>query len=322
MFFQLEGNHTLGREESRAGRFLEQRDFCKLHIISHYVKVLLGPNFPALMISRIGQDTIGQEVYRVMQDTGLDVRYVQICPGEQTMFAVCFLYPDGTGGNLSSDTSACSRVTPADISRVEEEFSRYAGCGIALAAPEIPLDARLRLLELGAQYQFFRAASFVSGEIRLAVEMGLVPLIDLLSINLHEAAAALDLPYNPLQPEQIILPAIEHFSRLNPGICLCVTAGKAGSWVWAGGMLRYLPALPIPILTTAGAGDAFLGGMIASLAAGLLPGEAHELARLVAASSVTSADTINFQTDRSCLRTIVKNHSVEISRSISSLLGN
>ena len=35
VFFALDGNHTLGREESRGGRFLDRRDYCKLHIVSH-----------------------------------------------------------------------------------------------------------------------------------------------------------------------------------------------------------------------------------------------------------------------------------------------
>ncbi|HKT69754.1 MAG TPA: hypothetical protein VJP83_09970, partial [Terriglobales bacterium] len=42
IFFALDGNHTLGREESRFGRLLDIRDYCKLHIISHYVARLLG----------------------------------------------------------------------------------------------------------------------------------------------------------------------------------------------------------------------------------------------------------------------------------------
>ena len=46
MFFALDGNHTLGREESRSGHFLDRRDYCKLHIVSHYVCRLLGPGFP------------------------------------------------------------------------------------------------------------------------------------------------------------------------------------------------------------------------------------------------------------------------------------
>ena len=45
-FFALKGNHTLGREESRSGRFIERRDYCKLHIVSHYVKTLLGEDLP------------------------------------------------------------------------------------------------------------------------------------------------------------------------------------------------------------------------------------------------------------------------------------
>ena len=42
IFFALDGNHTLGRDESRLGRLLDIRDYCKLHIISHYVARLLG----------------------------------------------------------------------------------------------------------------------------------------------------------------------------------------------------------------------------------------------------------------------------------------
>ncbi|HEX6907174.1 MAG TPA: hypothetical protein VF154_11240, partial [Terriglobales bacterium] len=34
IFFALDGEHTLGREESRLGKLLEVRDYCKLHIIS------------------------------------------------------------------------------------------------------------------------------------------------------------------------------------------------------------------------------------------------------------------------------------------------
>ena len=46
MFFALDGNHTLGREESRSGHFLDRRDYCKLHIVSHYVRRLLGSRLP------------------------------------------------------------------------------------------------------------------------------------------------------------------------------------------------------------------------------------------------------------------------------------
>ena len=55
-FFALTGNATLGREESRGGRFLDRRDYCKLHIICHYVRALLGPEFPTIPIGKVGDD--------------------------------------------------------------------------------------------------------------------------------------------------------------------------------------------------------------------------------------------------------------------------
>ena len=43
LFFALEGDHQdLGRDESRPGRLLDVRDYCKLHIVAQYPTVLLG----------------------------------------------------------------------------------------------------------------------------------------------------------------------------------------------------------------------------------------------------------------------------------------
>jgi len=141
-FFALRGNHTLGREESRGGRFLDRRDYCKLHIMSHYVKSLLGPDFPTLPIGQVGNDDVGGRLLAEMEDVGLDMRYVKVSPGDQTLFSFCFVYPDGSGGNMTTDDSACARVDAAFVRQAEPEFERYARRGVALAAPEAPLEAR------------------------------------------------------------------------------------------------------------------------------------------------------------------------------------
>ena len=67
VFFALEGNHTLGREESRSGHFLDQRDYCKLHIICHYVKVLLGDEFEVIPIGKVGRDEPGKRLLEEMR---------------------------------------------------------------------------------------------------------------------------------------------------------------------------------------------------------------------------------------------------------------
>ena len=66
-FFLLNGNHTLGREESRGGRFQDRRDYCKLHIISHYVKALLGPGFPVIPVGKVGDDDVGRRLLAEMK---------------------------------------------------------------------------------------------------------------------------------------------------------------------------------------------------------------------------------------------------------------
>lgn len=115
-FFELNGEQTLGREESRSGHFIERRDYCKLHIISHYVKTLLGGGFATFPIGKIGDDEAGKRLLEEMSTAGLDLRHVQTIPGKQTMYSFCFLYPDGTGGNLTTDNSACDLVGGEDIS--------------------------------------------------------------------------------------------------------------------------------------------------------------------------------------------------------------
>ncbi len=70
-FFQLNGNHTLGREESRSGRFLKIHDYCKLHIILHYVRVLMGEHFRTIPIGRVGMDEPGKTLLREMEKLDL-----------------------------------------------------------------------------------------------------------------------------------------------------------------------------------------------------------------------------------------------------------
>ena len=344
MFFALDGDHTLGREESRSGHFLDRRDYCKLHIVSHYLRRLLGTGFPVIPLGMVGADEVGDRLLGEMAEVGLDTRYVGRAEGRGTLYALCLIYPDDSGGNVTENDSACAAVDADWIARAEVEFARYTGRGIALALPEVPLDARRALLALGATHGFLRVASFTTAEI---LELGgelITWGIDLLALNLDETAAlagvateALDgggseatlnpahLPPNPIPTKEgtpssplawqergqgqrsspsaapgaawaSVLNAA--LARLAPKTMVTVTAGARGSWSWDGTTLTHLPALPVPVVGTAGAGDAHLAGIIAGLAVGLPLVEAHQLGVLTAAVAVGSPHTINFELDR------------------------
>ncbi len=293
MFIKLEGNTTLGREESRAGQILAQKDYCKLHIISHYVKALLGQDFAVIPASKVGGDVIGQQLLAEMNDAGLDTRYMEVSAEDATLFSICFSYPDGSGGNLTGANAATAKMDIRAINRLEAEFARWQLRGIALAAPEVPLDARIRLLELGRAYQFGRVAALTSEEARSSRALDLVALSDLLVLNLDEAAALAGSSSAGLSPLEICRAARDRACAAHPNVQLSITAGSQGSWYWDGVQLGHTSAFPAKAVSTAGAGDAHLAGMIAGIVAGLSLPMAQQLGALTAAVSVTSPDTIH-----------------------------
>ena len=115
LFFALEGAHDLGRDESRPARLLDVRDYCKLHIVAHYPAVLLGARaegvpFHVLPVGAVGADEAGRRLRDEMSAAGMDVRFVRDVPGRPTLLSVCFQYPDGSGGNITTSDSAAATL--------------------------------------------------------------------------------------------------------------------------------------------------------------------------------------------------------------------
>jgi ribokinase len=319
-FFLVDGNHTLGREESRGGRFLDTRDYCKLHIISHYVQVLLGYEFKVIPIGKIGNDDIGAGLIKEMDAAGICIDFVRPINDVPTLFAFCIVYPDGSGGNLTPNDSACAKIDDTDIEEAESEFNKHYGSGIALAAPEVPLKVREKLLLLGTEKNFFRIASFTSEEMQRVITSDIIQHIDLLAINLDEAAAAVDMSVENNKPKSIIEKVINKLSGLNSDLKISFTHGREGSWSWDGVELFHVPAHDVPVDSTAGAGDAHLSGIIAGLTAGLALKEAQQLGSLMGAHSVTSPHTINPDTNRKTLKSLADKSAININDHVWQLL--
>jgi ribokinase len=296
MFLRLDGNHTLGREESRAASLLDQQDRCKLQDILHYVKALLGPRVEVMAVGRVGDDEPGRTVLHELHNTGLDASHVKVVPGKPTLFSVCFSYPDGDGGNLTLNDTASASVSITDIEALRPVFRRHANRGVALAAPEVPMEARRRLLELASEHGFLRVASFLTGEISLALADGVLELVDVLSLNIDEAAELAGVGTSE-PPAAVARAAIDRLRALYPGLRIVITAGGRGTWLWDGAQAHHSPSISVPVVNTAGAGDAHLGGLIVGLVGGLGLKEANELATLVSAQKVGCVHTINTDVD-------------------------
>ena len=319
-FFLLNGDHTLGREESRSGHFLDIKDYCKQHIILHYVKVLLGPDFQVIPVGRIGDDDTGRNLYEEMKETGFSMDLVEKMAGVSTLFSFCFCYPDGSGGNLTTDNSASAGVDPEFIERASSLICKLGSQGIIVAAPEVPLDARKKLLELGKQNGLFCSASFTSEEIPGAVKSGLMRNVDLLAINIDEASALAEDCTDKADCVAVILSAIEAVRKSNNKIMVSVTAGRNGSWCWDSDTLNYFPAIETKVASTAGAGDAFFAGILTGFAMELHIFESQQLASLIAGMSVTSPDTIHKGIDWPSLKRFMVKANLRISDKVTLLM--
>lgn len=313
MFFSLEGDATLGREESRGAHLLDVRDACKLHIVAHHVAVLLGADpsgapFHVAPLGYVGDDEPGRRAVAEMAAAGIDTSRVRTLEGRPTLFSVCFQYPDGSGGNITTLDSAAAALAETDVDALEPLLADAGSRAIALAAPEVGLAPRRRLLELAVRHGALGVASFVSGEVAAAQDEGLFALADLVALNADEASTLAGRRLDPADPAAFLEAVADAAAgtaapdRHPPR--LVVTAGTDGAFAFEGGRWHHRASIPVDVASTAGAGDALLGGVLAGLAAGvpLLPVPDAQSARLtcaldlgvlLAAHSVTSPHTIH-----------------------------
>jgi sugar/nucleoside kinase (ribokinase family) len=300
IFFSLEGNENLGREESRQAKLEPFRDFCKQHIILHYVSVFLANRIKILPIGAVGNDEIGQQLIGLMQEVGMKTQGIKIVEDMRTLFSVCFQYPDKSGGNITTNNDAGSRLTEQDIQDFVHRNIDENKRGIVLAAPEVPIDTRIELLKQGIEINAFNVAAVSAFEMQEFVEKDGFKFVDLVSLNISEANALTNFDGNS---DLIALKAFEKLKQINPKIIVLITDGANGSHAFHQDKKSFTPAIKNEVISTAGAGDAFLSGILTGLVCGLPifkddnPLTAIELATALASMKVGSADTINFGID-------------------------
>lgn len=304
----LHENHTLGRNESRTGEWIDARDYCKLHIVEHYIAVLLdsktnSDNFKVFAVGNVGNDAAGTALMSEMADVGIDTRYVRIESEQSTLFSVAFFYPDKSGGNITASNSAACNLSSDQLAQCRKEMHRADGRGIALCLPEVPLDARSEFLRIATECGNYRIASFTAEEMERARQMKLPPQVDLLAVNHEEAVAFTGEDTGGCNEQQLLDAIFETANALNPAMKMVVSVGAAGAHVLENGIWSHHKAIPMETVSTAGAGDALLAGIIVGLAAGLplvnaSTGTARkcgaiDLGLALAAFSVTSPHTIH-----------------------------
>ena len=304
ILFQLDSNEPLKRNESRPAVLSDTQDYCKQHIILHYIAKSLYPHTDVYAIGKVGCDADGRRLLEEMEAAHIHTDTVEMDAALPTMFSTCIQYADKAVCNVTSSNSASTLVTPEYIRKSLAHIPAIDAATIIMAAPEVSVNARIALLSAGRKGGAYCVASFTSEEADEFVSQGGAALVDLLSLNEDEARALVQTDAN-LAKEIIeetdgLIPAcVRKLKLVGSNASLIVTLGSRGSVCHHRGHTVYLPAPPVKVVATGGAGDAYISGVICGLYTGLpllaSSGEgpsAMRLGALFAKKSVEHKDTI------------------------------
>jgi sugar/nucleoside kinase (ribokinase family) len=271
--FRLEGTRTIGRNESRNAVLVDARDYCKLHIVFHWLAVLTrggtAPRPRITPIGIVGDDEPGHRLLGEMEAVGLDTGHVGVASNLPTTFSVALQYPDGSGCNVTTSNGAAASLTPEHAAATVRAMCETRPQMVAVALPEVPVRTRLEFLAALDGCGAFRVAAFTSAEVRSSAGQALFDRVDLLAMNEDEAGAFLGQRFDATRSQSFLDDIADQMVRLRPELCVVMTAGAHGAFAFQRGQWDHCPALPTRVIGTAGAGDAFLAGVLAGLFAGL-----------------------------------------------------
>ena len=206
------------------------------------------------LLSVVGDDAFGSQLARNTARAGVGVASLLTLPGERTATYLAMHQPDGEVAMAVNDMGILERLTPALCEQAP---------ALGAASAWLLLDCNLPEPTLG--YLLGLGRTVVVDGVSVAKCMriaGSLARIHLLKLNHLEAAALSGLPlHTPAQCEA----AVQYF--LDQGVAkVIISRGAAGlAWGERGAAPRFRASRRVPVVSSTGAGDALLAGVVASV---------------------------------------------------------
>ncbi len=330
LLFESGTNETLGRNESRLAHLSAAKDYCKQHIVLHYTATLIADLVPVHPVGLVGKDSYGMPLIEEMKSAGMTMDHVYLHPYLPTTVSFCLQYPDKDGCNITASNGASDGVTSELILQSLKEIGVDRQTLLA-AIPEVRPETRMKMLAYGREQGSFNVISIPEAEAAYFKQSNVFAYCDLLAINQLEAAA---LHAGTDNNCSLVDGLYREMIKINRDACLLVTCGKEGAYAAQSGRIEFIPPIPVIPVNTTGAGDAFLGGLLAGLAYGLPltkgRGDAFfgatelesaaEFGAICAGMSVESVDTIAQHVNRLNIQEWIRQNSWRASSLLTGLL--
>lgn len=232
----------------------------------------------AKLVSVVGDDAFGDQILARTADAGVDISAVQKISGGRTATYLAMLQPFGEVAMAVNDMAILERLAPdtCSLDLVPSDEGRWL-----LLDCNLPQATLIHLLNLN--FKVVVDGVSVAKCQRVASSLDRVHV---LKLNHMEAAA---LSGMPVDTEMQCVAAAQHF--LNAGVThVVISFGAAGlAWGQRGDVPVFRHSRPVSVVSSTGAGDALLSGIVASLVRGALMKDAVDYG--VACAELTLSST-------------------------------
>ena len=231
---------------------------------------------PVLFVAKVGDDLFGKQMLATLKGNGIDTRFVST--DNQSSSGVAMVNVDKAGENTVVVIPGTNqRLSKEDVLRAETEIAKAKVLVVQL---EIPLETVDAALDLAKRYE---VRTILNPAPSCRLPDGLFQKVDILTPNETELGRLVNENVSTKDGMKRVSQRL-----LELGVkTVVLTLGGEGVMVADKEGFRHYPALPVKVVDTTGAGDAFTGGLAAFLTEGLDLDQAVKRAIEVAGYSVT-----------------------------------
>jgi len=229
----------------------------------------------------IGNDKLAEIATDLYAAEGVNTQYLHQTDRQSTGAGFIILNQAGENG-IIIDVGAVGLMDAEFVDKVEDQI---ADSDIVMSVLEIPVEAAARAMELGRKHG---VRTLLNPAPATALDDSVLKNVDILTPNESELRILLGL--RPDDPA----PTLDLAKQLHAqGVeTVVVTLGEKGAMLLAPGEVAELPAIPVNVVDTTGAGDAFNAGLAVALSEGKSLGEAVKFANCCGAMACTKLGVI------------------------------
>lgn len=228
------------------------------------------------LVGCVGEDEPGAHVLHHLRGEQVDIRFVQ--QEEQAATGATVIQVDAGGEKQTvSRPGSNHHLTAEDVRRAGSAFAEAAVLLVQLEVPAACVEEAIRHAhDVGAQVVLDPAPVHAFPE-------DLLSYVDVITPNAQEAE---ELTGVAVEGRSSARRAAERLLERGAGAVAVQAGGEGNLLMWPDGTV-WMPMLPIDVVDTTGAGDAFAAGFAVQMAEGHSPAESARFAHVCAGLAAT-----------------------------------